>query len=294
MVKPIFFDTHYMDAVNLVMNAHRMSESLGTPLIIAFSGGKDSQALYHLAKNLNVPFVAKHMFTTWEQPELIRFIRERYHDVIHQKQPLTMWQLIEKHRFLPSRWVRYCCSYFKEMKEPGCVVMTGVRKSESVSRSKRLPLEYSPLSRDKRYGLSMSEIAEKAKVNSMVQCVHGKDEILTHPLFSWSENDVKYYLSEVCRVPLCPVYSMGYKRAGCVLCPLATYKDRIMDAKMYPKYYQKLRRVIQKLVESGDFLAEYDLTVDQHLDIYMKGLPFKKWYAENVVQLSLFDEDSMI
>lgn len=289
MDRPLGFNDKYVASSQLLIEAYRMSEKLRTPLIVAFSGGKDSQCVYHLAKRMNIPFVAKHMFTTWEQPELIRFIRQNYPDCIHERQPLTMWQLIDKHGFLPSRWIRYCCSYFKEMKEPGHVVMTGVRAAESVARAKRDPVEYAPVSRDKRFGLSFSEITDNAKVNTLVACVHGKDEILVHPIFDWRDEDVKYFLSEVCKVQLCPAYSMGYKRVGCILCPLAGYKERCMDAKNYPKYYEKLLRVISKLKLENRISPDYpQLTAEQILDWYMKGKPFREWYAENVQQLNLF------
>jgi len=48
---------------------------------LAFSGGKDSQCIYHLAVEAGVKFDAHYNLTTVDPPELVRFIKDNYHDV---------------------------------------------------------------------------------------------------------------------------------------------------------------------------------------------------------------------
>lgn len=89
---------------------------------VAFSGGKDSQCVYHLCKMAGVKFDAHYAITSVDPPELIRFIREHYPDVIWERQydkdgkPITMWNLIASHTLPPTRKARYCCA---SLKEPG-------------------------------------------------------------------------------------------------------------------------------------------------------------------------------
>ena len=83
---------------------------------LAFSGGKDSQTIYHLAEEAGVRFDAHYNLTTVDPPELVYFILENYPDAIIDKPELTMWQLIIKHLGPPNRWMRYCC---RELKEHG-------------------------------------------------------------------------------------------------------------------------------------------------------------------------------
>jgi len=45
---------------------------------LKFSGGKDSQAIYHLAKEAGVNFRAQYDLTTVNPPELVHFIRDYY------------------------------------------------------------------------------------------------------------------------------------------------------------------------------------------------------------------------
>ena len=62
---------------------------------LAFSGGKDSQTIYHLAKEAGVKFDAHFNLTTIDPPELVHFIKDNYPDVIIDRPKKTMWELIE-------------------------------------------------------------------------------------------------------------------------------------------------------------------------------------------------------
>lgn len=48
---------------------------------VAFSGGKDSQCVYHLCQMAGVKFDAHYNVTSVDPPELIRFIKKNYPDV---------------------------------------------------------------------------------------------------------------------------------------------------------------------------------------------------------------------
>lgn len=63
---------------------------------LAFSGGKDSLCLYHVAKMAGVKFEAHYNVTTLDPPELVYFIRDHYPDVkfVYPKQ--NFWQMCLK------------------------------------------------------------------------------------------------------------------------------------------------------------------------------------------------------
>jgi len=108
---------------------------------LAFSGGKDSQVIYELAKMANVKFDAHFNFTTVDPPELLRFIRTNYPDVKWNRPEKTMWQLIQQKMYPPTRIVRYCCESLKERGGKGRFLLTGIRKQESNKRRKRRMVE---------------------------------------------------------------------------------------------------------------------------------------------------------
>ena len=107
---------------------------------VAFSGGKDSQCVYHLCKMAGVKFDAHYAVTSVDPPELVKFIRTNYPDVEfvvpHDKdgKRVSMWSLIEQHLMPPTRIVRYCCNYLKETQGDGRATITGVRWAESTNR----------------------------------------------------------------------------------------------------------------------------------------------------------------
>ena len=67
---------------------------------LAFSGGKDSQCIYHLCKMAGVKFDAHYRVTSVDPPELVKFIKDQYTDVAREiprdkdGKPITMWSLI--------------------------------------------------------------------------------------------------------------------------------------------------------------------------------------------------------
>ena len=48
---------------------------------LAFSGGKDSQCIYHLAEQAGVKFDAHYRVTSVDPPELVQFIKRQYPNV---------------------------------------------------------------------------------------------------------------------------------------------------------------------------------------------------------------------
>ena len=104
------------------------------PYQLGYSGGKDSDVILHLAKKAGVSFVAVHNLTTVDAPETVRYIRSKP-EVIIEYPPMTMWQLIVKHKTPPTRLFRYCCEELKERSGKGKKLITGVRKAESLRRA---------------------------------------------------------------------------------------------------------------------------------------------------------------
>ena len=76
---------------------------------LAFSGGKDSQTVYHLCKDAGVKFDAHYNLTTVDPPEVIYFMRRFYPDVIVDRAGTTMWDLIVKKGMPPTRMVWTGC-----------------------------------------------------------------------------------------------------------------------------------------------------------------------------------------
>ena len=225
---------------------------------VGFSGGKDSQALYHMMQLCDVPMHAYFSPTSIDPAENIRFIRKNYPEVEFTKIDKSIFDVFREMKVLPSMRIRWCCAYFKEKGGEGKVVCTGVRKAESVKRSKRNEIEVS----GRKFSGHMDEFEQwqenrvRKKVKNLnqdqfsdakrteVRCINGKDKILLNPIIEWSEEDVWEFLNKVVEVPHCELYDEGYTRIGCIGCPMATTKNQIKQFRRWPHVKEKWIRAI--------------------------------------------------
>lgn len=225
---------------------------------VGFSGGKDSQALYHMMQLCDVPMHVYFSPTSIDPAENIRFIRKNYPEVEFTKIDKSIFDVFREMKVLPSMRIRWCCAYFKEKGGEGKVVCTGVRKAESVRRSKRNEIEVSgrkfsghmdefedwqeKRTRKKMKNLNQDQFSDAKQTE--VRCINGKDKILLNPILEWSEDDVWEFLNKVVEVPHCELYDEGYTRIGCVGCPMATTKNQIKQFLRWPHVKEKWIRAI--------------------------------------------------
>ncbi len=202
--------------------------------LLAFSGGKDSVVCYYLAKMAGVKFVA-HVSPTPDPPELIRFRRKYFPDVIEEKcnkftkrqaggkfegKPKNIFNLIASRKTPPTRLIRYCCDELKEkVGNEGDTVIVGVRWAESSNRKKL----------------------------SMVSMYKGKK--MVRPIIEWTDEEVWEFIRTY-NLPYCELYDQGWDRLGCVGCPLSSNQMKEFEA--YPKYKENYIRAFDRMLRNLD------------------------------------------
>lgn len=257
---------------------------------LAFSGGKDSQALYHIAKLAGVRFEAHYNVTTIDPPELVRFIRKQYPDVVFDRPKLSFAKLCIKKKMLPTRYARFCCAELKETSGGGTVTLTGVRHTESSRRKLRGEAEIFSRNKKRRFqgtSTNFDQFTRNKEVEN-VQCIKGKDKIIINPIIEWSEDDVWEFLNNVVKVQHCELYDKGRTRLGCMFCPMANIKSIRTDCEEYPKYKALIIRTINKLRQNGYMNNYTDLTDEEIFDWWISKKNIKQWYCDNKLQQTLF------
>ena len=248
---------------------------------VGFSGGKDSQALYHMMQLCGVKMFAYFNPSSIDPPENIRFIRKNYPEVKFTHLKESIFTIFKRMKVLPSMKIRWCCAYFKESKGEGKVVCTGVRKSESVKRSKRNEIEVSGHKfsghidefadwqekkiRKKIKHLNQDQFAEAKE--SEVRCINGHDKILLNPIIEWTENDVWEFLNNIVKVPHCKLYDEGWTRIGCICCPMANTKYTLRDIKRWSHVKEKwIRAIMDVRKESilGNSVGDVSKAIDDY------------------------------
>jgi phosphoadenosine phosphosulfate reductase len=211
---------------------------------LAFSGGKDSQCIYHLAKEAGVKFEAHYHVTTVDPPELIYFIRKNYSEVIFDRPPTTMWRLIPKKLMPPTRLARYCCDVLKEGGGEGRRVVTGVRWQESDKRKKnRSLIEINAYTKKQIRTNNDNDESRKLFEN----CIKKNKHIL-NPIIEWSLDDVWEYLNSR-KIEHCSLYDEGFERLGCIGCPMAGREGRIKEFDRWPKFKQSYLRAFKRMID---------------------------------------------
>lgn len=216
---------------------------------LAFSGGKDSVVIKRLAQMAGVKFDAHYSVTSVDPPELVRFIKDVHPDVSfdipHDKdgKAITMWNLIPKKLMPPTRTVRYCCQSLKESFGVGRIVVTGVRRAESSNRKNNQSLV--------RIGSAKNRIVyndENDESRRTVEQCYRTKRTLINPIIDWSDDDVWQFIKTY-DVPYCVLYDQGYKRLGCIGCPMSGEKEMRRYFDIYPKYKLAYLRAFEKMVK---------------------------------------------
>lgn len=263
-------------------------------IVISFSGGKDSTVTADLVvKALSNPSIV-HIFgnTTLEFPSTIEYAN-RY----REGHPMAIFMIAKNDEQVfydvcedigpPARMMRWCCSMFKTgpitriinsmYRSQQILTFYGIRKSESVSRSKYNRIE---------------DDAESVKI---------QQQTVASPIFFWKDIDIwLYMLAE--DVDFNSAYRLGYDRVGCWCCPnnnqRAQFLSRIYMAEESKKWREFLVGFARKIgkpdpevyVDSGKWKARQggnglpsagdvkirftNCTSEEHAKIYRLVRPF--------------------
>ena len=296
LTKPANFDAKLSHSIELLQKSEALAlRYYDKGFYLAFSGGKDSQALYHVAELAGVKFEAHYSLTTLDPPELVRFIRANYPSVSVDRPEMTFAQLCLKKKALPTMLMRFCCAVLKETKGAGTVTLTGVRRAESVQRSHRNEAEIVTRRKDDKFTGTLEQFDQFTRTKEVegVQCVRGNDKIVINPIIDWSEADVWYFLNDVAKVNHCELYDRGWRRIGCLFCPMASQKEIARQGGDYPKYKALIMRTIHRLRENGYMNLYSDLTDAEVFRWWVSKKGIKEWYWENKKQYKLFSDEEI-
>jgi len=215
---------------------------MDTPYYVAYSGGKDSDALRILFELAGVKYDLVHNHTTVDAPETVRYIRSIPNIQISMPE-MSMWELIVKKGMPPTQRIRYCCAEQKERYGQDRFVATGVRWAESAKRRKNGGVVEVRTSNIKNKLILNSDNSENRRIFENCQ---QKGKRMLNPIIDWTDKEVWEFLNHYgCKSN--PLYECGYTRIGCLGCPMAR-KGRLRDFKRYPKYRDNYIRAFDRML----------------------------------------------
>ncbi len=185
---------------------------------LAFSGGKDSVAIYDLAVKAGVKFDAHYCVSPIDPPQIYKFIKEHYPHVIWDYHARGFWKLVRR-KGLPMRQGRWCCQYIKESGGHGRILIVGNRRAEGNIRRRQCYVEQGNRT--------------------------AKDKRFIRPILNFDNYDIWQYIRQN-HLPYCSLYDQGFTRLGCVLCPYSRNIGR--EETYFPKIVANWKRACDWIV----------------------------------------------
>lgn len=287
------------DSYNILRLAAEMSkEYYQKPLIITYSGGKDSDVMLQLAIECLQPpdFEVLNSHTTVDAPETVYYIRDKFKELEskgikatiqypHDKQgnPISMWSLIPEKQMPPTRLARYCCEFLKETTTPNRFIAVGVRESESTGRRGRDIFATRGMRKQDAYYYYYYSHIKEVYEDDKARRQHGgispntegaydcrfitkakrKEDLICNPIYKWTDSEIWEYIEDR-NMKHNPLYDKGFRRVGCIGCPLAS-KDQIKGLQLYPKYKENYikafdRMLKKRLADGKENKSKYEWT----------------------------------
>ena len=253
-----------------------------------------------LAEMAGVKFDAHYNATTVDPPELVRFIRQFHPDVEIVKPDISMQKLIAQKLMPPTRLVRYCCEHYKERHGKERITITGTRWDESANRKNNQGVvsvfNKKAINIAQETGASYGENKnggivlnfDDSPTRRTVEMCYRTHKTLLNPIIDWTDEDVWEFIKKY-QVPYCSLYDEGWKRLGCVGCPIATSVTRKREFERWPQlrkvYLRAFGLMLQERKRKG-LPCEWE-TPEQVMEWWLDDKPKKE--IKN--QVSLFDNN---
>lgn len=196
--------------------------------------------------------------------------------------------------------MRYCCAKIKETRGEGRIVVTGVRWAESLNRRKKRGLvnidgekarkiadELGAEHRDDRYGIILN--TDNDENRRMVEMCYRTHKTLVNPIIDWTDEDVWEFIRHY-NVPYCELYDCGFKRLGCVACPLGGSASMQRALEFFPQFKSFYIRTFDEMLDARRKAGK---PINRH---WTDGESVLRWWigkggeSKDELQIGIFDE----
>ena len=220
----------------------RTAAKQDAPVVVGFSGGKDSLATYLVVeKAIESSPPIFFMDTGIELPETVEHIRDfaksRNLPIIGQQAGDRFWESVDVFG-PPARDFRWCCKVLKL--GPAATSIADEMGGETLSFMGQRKLESFQRSIEPR-------VTENPWVPG---------QISANPIQNWNALEVWLYIFRE-KADFNPLYNEGYHRIGCYLCPSSPLAEFESLRNTHPEYHEKWESKMHEWAEKYGFPDEW-------------------------------------
>ena len=222
-------------------------DNLDYKRFVSISGGKDSDVMKHIVdiaidelkkSDININYNLIAFNTSNDTAETYRHLKHHHgmnkDNIISPELGFYPWIETKKNYFTPTRFVRNCCSTYKEGqlssimdKNEKTLTFLGMRAPESNKRS-----HYD-------WDLNKAQLAADKKLN----VPENWKRFL--PIVKWTDAEVWLYILNR-KMTYNPMYDMGFNRIGCLICPYQSDYVELLIKYNYPKQWSRWVNILAK------------------------------------------------
>ena len=90
-------------------------------------------------------------------------------------------------------------------------------------------------------------------------------------IIDWSEEEVWSFIRKY-KMPYCGLYDEGWKRIGCLFCPMQSSKSKRKQLKRYPKYEKLFIKAFEELYRVREMQGK------NSIDYWKNGREMFEWW----------------
>lgn len=222
-------------------------KNLDKKIFVSISGGKDSDVMKHIVdiafnelreEGINVDYNLIAFNTSNDTAETYKHLKQHHkmtkENIISPEVGFYQWIVDKKNYFTPTRFVRNCCSTYKEGqltkimdKKEETLTFLGMRSPESVKR--------------KDYDFDLNEAQKKIGKKPNVP----ENWLRFLPIVKWTDAEVWLYILNR-KMKYNDMYNKGFNRIGCLICPYQSDVVELLIKNHYPKQWKRWVDILAK------------------------------------------------
>ena len=128
-------------------------------------------------------------------------------------------------------------------------------------------------------------VNDNADSRRMIESCYRRHKTTVNPIIEWTDDDVWDFI-RAHGISYCELYDCGFKRLGCVMCPMASKKERQRERALWPKIEQAYLSAFDRMLKERQ-LKERHTAWQTPRDVM-------NWWLETGVlpgQYDLFEEE---